>query len=232
MVDAIVEKWRSLQYVPPATTSTYGWYGGYAHQPRARPTGRGMGMFGRGDDEPPVTQRWQTARCAWLNLEAVAFYTILEDTQRDFVQQFSLGEGIALNEAILENLFMILISVLNEIPIFVIGKPGSSKSLAMGLIQSNLNGDASDNDFLRSLPAVEVFPYQCSPLSTSAGIEQAFESARRYRFVVSVFESVWKYTLCLVISLFFTSEGEKHPILSSWCCSMKLALRSKVPTCP
>ncbi|CAE7768431.1 Rnf213, partial [Symbiodinium microadriaticum] len=50
----------------------------------------------------------------------------------------------------------------------------------MGLIQSNLNGDASENEFLKSLPAVEVFSYQCSPLSTSAGIEQVFESARRY----------------------------------------------------
>ena len=75
---------------------------------------------------------------------------------------------------------MILISILNQIPIFVIGKPGSSKSLAMGLVQQNLNGEASDTDFLRSLPAVETFPYQCSPLSTSAGIEQAFASAKRY----------------------------------------------------
>jgi hypothetical protein len=39
----------------------------------------------------------------------------------------------------------------------------------MGLVQSNMNGDASDNEFLKSLPAVEVFSYQCSPLSTSQG---------------------------------------------------------------
>ena len=39
----------------------------------------------------------------------------------------------------------------------------------MGLVQSNMNGDASENDFLKSLPAVEVFSYQCSPLSTSQG---------------------------------------------------------------
>ena len=71
--------------------------------------------------------------------------------------------------------------MLNKIPIFVIGKPGSSKSLAVSLIQSNLNGDASANAFLRSLPAVEVFSYQCSPLSTSEGIEQAFERAQRYK---------------------------------------------------
>ena len=71
-------------------------------------------------------------------------------------------------------------SVLNQIPIIIIGKPGSSKSLAMGLLQSNLKGKASDNEFLKTLPAVEVFSYQCSPLSTSSGIETAFDKARRY----------------------------------------------------
>ena len=162
-MDAIVEKWRELQYVPPPAYDPYG-----ALYPRTGGRGRG----GINPSAPAAATYYQRARCAWLNLDATKFNTILEDTQRDFVKQFALGEGIALNEAILENLFMILISVLNQIPIFVIGKPGSSKSLAMGLIQSNLNGDASDNDFLKSLPAVEVFPYQCSPLSTSAGIEQ------------------------------------------------------------
>lgn len=121
------------------------------------------------------------AKCRWLNLDYSSFVSILEETQREFVSMMNLGDGIALNEALCENLFMILCSVLNQIPIFVIGKPGSSKSLAMGLIQSNLNGEASDNEFLRSLPAVEVFSYQCSPLSTSSGIEQVFESARRYK---------------------------------------------------
>ena len=101
-----------------------------------------------------------------------------------------VGEGIALNEALCENLFMILVSLLNQIPIFVIGKPGSSKSLAMSKIQSNLNGEASDTPFLRSLPAVEVFSYQCSPLSTSSGIEQAFDAARRYRREVYSFRSL------------------------------------------
>lgn len=138
-------------------------------------------------------------RSTWLKLDAASFNQVLRTTQRKFVKEMNLGQvgglelwpvsrqlntrvqGIALNEALLENLFMILVSVLNKIPIFVIGKPGSSKSLAMNLIQSNLNGDASDTKFLRSLPAVEVFSYQCSPLSTSQGIEQAFEAADRYQ---------------------------------------------------
>ena len=120
------------------------------------------------------------AQCRWLNLDAESFYQIIQEVQMQFTTHMNVDEGIALNEDLCENLFMILISVLNQIPIFLIAKPGSSKSLAMGLVQSNLNGEASDNEFLRSFPGVEIFSYQCSPLSTSNGIEQAFESARRY----------------------------------------------------
>lgn len=156
LVNTLTQKWRSLQtYQYP----TGGYGGGY---------GAGANFYNR-------------PKCTWLNLDARSFIQVLEETQREFVSVMNLGEGIALNEALCENLFMILCSILNQIPIFVIGKPGSSKSLAMGLVQSNLNGDASDHPFLKTLPAVEVFSYQCSPLSTSQGIEQAFESSRRYR---------------------------------------------------
>lgn len=87
-----------------------------------------------------------------------------------FGHSFSfLGSGIALNEALCENIFMILVCILNTIPIFVVGKPGSSKSLSMELISSNLNGKMSDVPFFQEYPAVEVFSYQCSPLSTSQG---------------------------------------------------------------
>lgn len=115
----------------------------------------------------------------WFELSAKTFERELEAMQTTFISHMRIGKGIARNEALCENLFMILLSVLNRIPIFVIGVPGSSKSLAMRLIQSNLRGHASSNEFLQKLPAVEVFPYQCSPQSTSHGIEQVFASAKR-----------------------------------------------------
>lgn len=168
LVNAITNKWRSFQVVntPPVL-------GGMGF-------GYGVNYGGVGGNAA-YWANYYRAKCRWLNLDFSAFISVLEETQHEFVSVMNLGEGIALNEALCENLFMILVSVLNQIPVFVIGKPGSSKSLAMGLVQSNLNGDASENEFLRSLPAVEVFSYQCSPLSTSAGIEQAFESSRRYK---------------------------------------------------
>jgi E3 ubiquitin-protein ligase RNF213 len=47
---------------------------------------------------------------------------MIVQTQRSFVERMNLEEGIALNEALCENLFMIMISILNQIPIFVIGE--------------------------------------------------------------------------------------------------------------
>ena len=119
--------------------------------------------------------------CTWLNLTPSSFEEVLQEVQKSFVSNMKFPKGIALNEALCENVFMILVSVLNQIPIFIIGKPGTSKSLAVELIQTNLQGKASENNFLRALPAVQTFSYQCSPLSTSEGIEQAFASARRYK---------------------------------------------------
>jgi hypothetical protein len=105
-------------------------------------------------------------KCEWLMLETVTpFETTLSETQRQFTREFNVGEGIALNEALCENMFMILVSTLNQIPIFVVGKPGSSKSFAMGLIEQNLNGSASDTAFLKSLPAVEgLYVFLQTPL--------------------------------------------------------------------
>jgi len=135
--------------------------------------------------QKPIGNYWGQAeygeRCQWLRLSEKAFNDEVRKVEKDFVRNMTVPTGIAMNEALCENLFMILVSVLNRIPIFVVGKPGSSKSLAMGLIQSNLNGENSDNAFLRALPSVEVFSYQCSPLSTSGGIEQVFEAANRYK---------------------------------------------------
>lgn len=116
----------------------------------------------------------------WLNISSEAdFDNQLISVQYEFVSQMQLGEGIALNEALRENLFMLLVSIMNQIPILLVGKPGCSKSLAMDLLKSNLNGVVSEREFFRAMPAVEVFAYQCSPMSTPEAILYAFESARR-----------------------------------------------------
>ena len=91
-------------------------------------------------------------------MEEESFESFVRTTQENFARRMDVGQGdsIALNTALCENLFMIFVSILNKVPIFVIGKPGSSKSLAMEIIASRFNGEVSRNDFLRSFPPVQV----------------------------------------------------------------------------
>ena len=52
-------------------------------------------------------------------------------------------DGIAMNEALRENLFVTAVCVLNKIPVFLVGKPGSSKTLTMQVLTSNMQGKQS-----------------------------------------------------------------------------------------
>ena len=78
--------------------------------------GGGLNFYRRGGEG--AANRQPHGVCAWLALNAVHVYQdIIERTQLSFVNQMRLGPGIAKNEALKENLFMVLISILNQIPI-------------------------------------------------------------------------------------------------------------------
>jgi E3 ubiquitin-protein ligase RNF213 len=54
---------------------------------------------------------------------------------------------IAINQALKENIFAIIPCIINKIPIFICGKPGCSKSLAINLIFANLKGSKSSDSY-------------------------------------------------------------------------------------
>ena len=74
------------------------------------------------------------------------FLALLEHEQKDILERMLMDgqdgtrqlrkdwEGTAMNGALLENVFVLLVCILNRIPVFLVGKPGSSKSLSMKLI--------------------------------------------------------------------------------------------------
>lgn len=117
----------------------------------------------------------------YLSYQKGDFINTLNEEQRFYTMHLNIPKGVALNQALRENIFMTLVCVLNRIPIFINGKSGSSKSLSLEILSSNLNGSASVNAFLRSLPSLEIFTYQCSQMSTPEDVKSCFESARRYQ---------------------------------------------------
>ena len=57
----------------------------------------------------------------------------------------SPDDKIAFNSALMENVFTSLVCLMNKIPILIIGNPGSSKSLSIKMLNSNLRGQNSSS---------------------------------------------------------------------------------------
>ncbi|RIA80403.1 hypothetical protein C1645_838790, partial [Glomus cerebriforme] len=109
------------------------------------------------------------------------FTRIIREEQDDYINRMQIPSDIVKNEALLENILAMIVCILTKIPIFVIGETGSSKSLAVRYISSNLCGSESKDDYFKSLPKVHIVPYLCSPSSTSDGISKIFEKANKYQ---------------------------------------------------
>ena len=77
------------------------------------------------------------------------------------MDSMQLGKNIARNAALRENVFMMAICIDLRIPLFLVGKPGSSKSLAKSIVSNSLNGKSSKNELLRSFKEV----YMCEKYS-------------------------------------------------------------------
>ena len=110
-----------------------------------------------------------------------SFEDIVRAEQEDYLERMELPEGTAKNGALRENVFVMLVCILNRIPVFVVGKPGCSKSLSMQIIRSNLRGKDAKDPFLKKFPQLYVVSHQGSESSTSDGILKVFEKARKYK---------------------------------------------------
>ena len=99
--------------------------------------------------------------------------------QNIIADSVDLEKGIAKNRALLENLFSIFVCLNTKIPLFIIGKPGSSKSLSAQLIFKSMNGKDSFNDFFQHFPKVYTKSYQGSLTSNSKGVLKIFQKARK-----------------------------------------------------
>lgn len=66
-----------------------------------------------------------------------------------------IPKGVAKNRALKENLFMIFVCVMTRLPIVLVGKPGSSKTLSMIIIRDNLSA-STKNEKLSALGFQDV----------------------------------------------------------------------------
>ena len=98
--------------------------------------------------------------------------------EKFIIDSIDIDKGIAKNRALLENIFSLFVAINCKVPIFIVGKPGCSKSLSVQLILKSMQGNSSKNLFFKSLPKIMVYSYQGSLASTSKGVENIFSKVR------------------------------------------------------
>ena len=108
----------------------------------------------------------------------------IEKFQDVVVSMMNIGEHIAINRALKENLFMMFVCIQLKIPLFIIGKPGTSKSLAKYIISHSMNGDLTIHG--KKVAGIQftqcyIQSYQCSQLTTSEEIRSLFRKCETIR---------------------------------------------------
>ncbi|KAM7035519.1 E3 ubiquitin-protein ligase RNF213 [Acridotheres tristis] len=98
-----------------------------------------------------------------------------------FLSGVPLRDTIARNLALKENVFMMVICIELKIPLFLVGKPGSSKSLAKTIVADAMQGQAAHSDLFKELKQIHLVSFQCSPLSTPEGIIGTFKHCARFQ---------------------------------------------------
>ena len=81
-------------------------------------------------------------------------YLSSQRCQEMLLDNMTLGPNIARNSALRENIFMMAVCIELRIPLFLVGKPGSSKSLAKSIVASSMQGQASKSDLLKGFKQV------------------------------------------------------------------------------
>ena len=107
------------------------------------------------------------------------FLEIPNREEKYVLDNMELEKGIAQNRALLDNTFSLFVAINNRIPIFIVGKPGCSKSLSVQLINKSMKGNSCDNPLFKRYPKIIFSSYQGSLASTSQGVENVFKQARK-----------------------------------------------------
>jgi len=115
----------------------------------------------------------------WLDFEAAR--EILTGNENDILGRMRIPLGVALNEALRENVCTLFQCVYAGVPVILCGKPGCSKSLSVQILLSSCLGPQSLDSYLCLLPRLQAVSFQGSETCTSAGIEEAFHSATRLK---------------------------------------------------
>jgi hypothetical protein len=76
-------------------------------------------------------------------IEALTLECALGDAMSHVLANAAVPRGIARTEGLKENVFMAFVCTLARVPLMIVGPPGSSKTLSIGVVETNARGAES-----------------------------------------------------------------------------------------
>ena len=105
------------------------------------------------------------------------FSDFLKIEQDYLIDQIELDKGIGKNALLKENVFLLFLSVITNIPLIIIGKPGTGKSLSAQLIYKSMRGKYSKNKFFQKFPQLIQAYFQGSESTQPEDVLKLFRKA-------------------------------------------------------
>ena len=106
------------------------------------------------------------------------FSDLLEIEEKFLIDEIELDKDIGKNNLLRENIFLIFLAVITNIPLIIIGKPGTGKSLSAQLIYNSMRGIYSKNKFFQKFPGIIQTYFRGSESTKPEDIEKIFDIAR------------------------------------------------------
>ena len=104
----------------------------------------------------------------------INFSGFLNVEQNFLINQVQLDKGIGKNTLLKENIFLLFVSLITNIPLIIIGKPGSGKSLSVQLINKSSKGQYSNNKFFKLYSKIIQTYFQGSLSTEAKDVENLF----------------------------------------------------------
>ena len=115
------------------------------------------------------------------------FEKILKNEQDLIIKRISvlkqLPKDIAPNSAFRENILACFVSIFSHTPLFICGKPGSSKTIALQILKNSFRGQSTSEcsiRFFNNFPVIYLFEIQGSDLCKWEGVFKIFQKAYAY----------------------------------------------------
>ena len=114
------------------------------------------------------------------NDETINKFSDFLRNEEDFILDLiELDKGIGKNTLLKENVFLLFLSVITNIPLIIIGKPGTGKSLSAQLIYKSLRGKYSKNEFFQLFPKLIQMYFQGSESTDPDDVLNLFDRAKK-----------------------------------------------------